>query len=828
MNRESGDLKAPPTPEPATAHALRVLELPRVLEAVARRAGGDLAREEIIHRTPRTDPVRVREELARVSEAMDLLAALPAWGPPVPPDARGALRRMETVGSVLDPEELLVLQHLLLASDELHRVLSDPPAPLDRLGLVRDRLVRRPEMVRQLEKTVDASGAILDSASPDLVRIRRRLDGARSRVVRQLEEVLRGLSDRVRVPDASVTIRSGRYVIPVRREGRSEVGGVIHGESGTGATLFVEPPVALRMTNEILELEREERIEIRRILREWTERLRPDGVAISGSLEALVDFDSLWARARTARDWEAEIPEVVGGAGEDDLRIRDGRHPLLLEQLLGGEGELDAVVPFFLELSPDERAMVVSGPNTGGKTVLLKAIGLLPTLAQCGVVPPVGPGTRLPVFRRVLADIGDEQSIEQSLSTFAAHLANAREILEGASPGTLVLMDEMGTGTDPSEGAALARAILEVLVERGARTVVTSHLGALKRLDEEGSGIVNASLRFDPDRIEPTYELLKGRPGRSYGLAIARRLGIPEPVLARAEALVDEGELEMEGLLESLEARERDLRRALGDARMARDEAERLRQEAREREEELSRRERGSEAEARTEARRILLEAREEVEEAIRQVRGSAGGASEGVADEVARAARRRVEEAARTQAERAREVRSTRPDGTGEDARARGGLVEGARVKLRSGGSRGRVTAVEGNRISVEVGGLRLQLSASDVEVVSDPGSGDGSSGRRVSSGGGASRTQWSEVETGLEADLRGLRVDELDLALGRALDGAVVSGRDELRIIHGKGTGALRARVRELLDQDPRVSEARSGRPGEGGAGVTVVRFR
>lgn len=816
------------TADTAEEHALRVLELPRVLEAVARRASSSLAREEILARRPCSRPAVVRRELQRVRLVMDLRAASPEAGAPAPPDARGALRRLGTSGAVLEPEELRTVRALLEASGALLSLLSGPPVPLGPLELLRDRLVRRSDLVRELGKTVDASGAILDSASPELARIRRRLDGARSRVVQKLEDVLRGLPDRIRVTDASVTIRSGRYVIPVRREGRSEVGGVIHGESGTGATLFVEPPVALRMTNEILELEREERIESRRILRDWTGRLRPDAATLEGVLEALVDFDSLWARGRTAEEWDAAVPEVVDGDEEAGMTVCGGRHPLLLEQELAGTGEVGGVVPFFLELDSDERAMVVSGPNTGGKTVLLKALGLLPVLAQCGIVPPVGEGSRFPVFRRVLADIGDEQSIEQSLSTFSAHLANARDILDGASPGTLVLMDEMGTGTDPVEGAALARAILEVLVRRGARTFVTSHLGALKRLDEEGSGIVNASLRFDPDRIEPTFELLKGRPGRSYGLAIARRLGIPEDVLERAESLVGDAELEMEGLLEKLEARERDLARALDEARGAREEAERLRLEAKEREAALRRREKGAEAEARDEARRILLEARDEVERAIRQVRDTAGPSGDGLGEEAARAARRRVEEAARAQADAARDARRQREGASGADAEP-AKLPVGARVKLRSSGTRGRVTAREGERVTVEVGGLRLQLSPSDVEPVTEStesaASSSAASAPRATSGG---TTSWTEVETGLEADLRGLRVDEVGLALGRALDGAVVSGRHELRIIHGKGTGALRARVRELLREDPRVEEARTGRPGEGGAGVTVVRFR
>ena len=833
------------------AHALAVLEFHSLLERVAARAGSELGKEAVLALRPSTELPWIRRELERVQEAVRLGEAAPAWAPSTVPDARSPLRILEMDGGVLDPTGLLLLATLLRSSADLRTGLDpqpDPsgvePPPLPHLGRLRERLPEYPELLGRIDAIVESDGSVRDSASSTLRQIRRRLREARARLVQRLERYLDSLPDRIRVPDASISIRDGRYVVPIRREGKSAVGGVIHGESATGATLFVEPPLALRLMNEMQELERDEEREILRILKEISGRLRAVRWEMEDGLGALVDFDTLWARARSARAWGGELPDVVP-SDDGILRVLGGRHPLLLEQALEESAPLgpgpsgnpspsgnpgpsgnptsqdrrSSVVPFDLELDPPERALVVSGPNTGGKTVFLKTMGLVHLLAQSGIIPPVGRGTRLPLLRDVFADIGDEQSIAESLSTFSAHMTNAIRILDGAGPGTLVLMDEMGTGTDPAEGAALARSILETLVERGARAVVTSHLGSMKRLDVEGSGIVNASLLFDAGRIAPTYQLQKGRPGRSYGLAIARRLGLPEPVLARAESHVDSGELEVETLLATLEEKEKELDRALGDARASRERAQRMEEEVELRETRLVQREESAEARARDDARRLLLDARQEVEEAIAQVRRAGEAASRDQAlDHAERQARRRVEEAAQRQRQRRPEPRRTRRTRTPD-------LAPGDPVRLVGSGSPGTVQEVEGDRVTVEVSGMRLQVSAGKLERIK------ASTAKKSSPAGSVpSRGGWTgpEVEARPEADLRGLRVDEVELELGRALDAAIMAGLPEIRIIHGKGTGAVKARVQELLRREGRVPEFRPGLLGEGGGGVTVVRLQ
>lgn len=838
-------------------HALEVLEFPRVLERVASRASSPMGREAVLALSPSVDAHDVRRELARVSETMRFMADREEWAPPAIPDARAGLRRLGIEGSVLEGRELAALGTLLASARLLREGFGREGKSYLLLSGLRDRLHVDRERETAVQRAVDPDGHVLDDASRALRGIRGKIRQVNGRIVEQLEAYLRTLSDRIVVADASVTIRNGRYVIPIRREGRREVGGVVHGESGTGATLFIEPPLAIRLANDLQELEREEAQEVHRILRDFTDGFHPLVDLLAGSQAALVDFDSLYARARTARSWRGLAPEVLP-VGSGEIVIAQGRHPLLLEQ------ESFRVVPFDLVLESGERALVVSGPNTGGKSVFLKAIGLISALAQSGIVPPVETGTRLPVFTGIFADIGDEQSIAESLSTFSAHLTNAKEIVEGAGPGSLVLMDEMGTGTDPTEGAALARAILEFLVERQALSVVTSHLGALKRLDRLGSGIVNASLQFDPDRLEPTYLLQKGRPGRSYGLAIARRLGFPAAVLDRAETHMPRDEVSVEELLGKLERKEKELETLVRTMESERDEAVRLRAELDAREGDLAERERTAERKSREEAAQRLLDAREEVERAIREVRNSGDDDVEGSLDERERRARQRVERAVREQRQGTggRSGGSGSPGTRGKAAAAGAdaphvtdGLVrEGDRVRVLGSGARGTVLEVRDDRVTVEASGLRMRLSLDDITPVeggspgekadreeksrsrasrgsrassgaSASGVGRAPNGGRASAGSRASSGSPVETEVTLEADLRGLRVDELDHALHRALDNAIVGGMPELRIIHGKGTGALRARVKELLREDSRIRDFRPGGAGEGGAGVTVV---
>ncbi|HMU62990.1 MAG TPA: hypothetical protein PKA66_14500, partial [Gemmatimonadales bacterium] len=393
-------------------------------------------------------------------------------------------------------------------------------------------------------------GQLLDGASPALAAARREVQSARARLIKKLETILRAAEGS---GDAGVTVRGGRYVIPVRRDARQRPAGIVHDESASHGTLFLEPTDAIELGNALREAESAEDRERLRVLRDLTEMLRPAWGDLRDGAEMCIRLDDLSARARYAAAVEGFRPEML--AAPAALAVVNGRHPLLL-----AAGE--AVVPFDLALDATECTLVVSGPNTGGKTVLLKAVGLIAALAQSGIIPPLGAASQLPVFTRFFADIGDHQSLAANLSTFSAHLAALRTILTDADAATLVLLDEIGSGTDPAEGAALAAAALLSLTRRGTMTLATTHLGALKTLPERDPGIVNASLQFDAETIRPTYRFEKGVPGRSYGLAIASRLGIDPAVLAEAEADVPRAARTLDALLADAERRSRALEAA--------------------------------------------------------------------------------------------------------------------------------------------------------------------------------------------------------------------------------------------------------------------------
>jgi DNA mismatch repair protein MutS2 len=800
-------------------HALDVLQFPEALAVVAGHASSTLGAEAVRALLPSDSLAEVIDELRRVDQMLGLLLRAADWAVPTIPDVRRALRRLHIEGSSLEGTELRDAGELMRSVHDVRRVLHMHREHFPLIAELVERLHRFEAEEEVIRRAIDSSGAVRDDASRELARLRREIRGARSRIVAQLEQYITTLPARIQVPDASVTVREGRFVVPIRRGGRGEVGGIVHDESATGHTLFIEPPVALELMNRLRELELAETREVLRILRELTAQLRPRADELDDSFETLITVDTLVARARYALQNNGRRPEMLP-AGTRELRVNRGFHPLLLAA--GAD-----VVPFDLTMEGVERTLLVSGPNTGGKTVLLKALGLIAALAQAGIIPPVAENTRLPLFTDFFADIGDEQSIEASLSTFSAHLRNLREVLENAGGESLALIDEIGSGTDPVEGGALAQAILLDLTERGTLTVATTHLGQLKELATEHAGVVNASLQFDAVELQPTYRLLKGVPGRSYGLAIARRLGLPAALLERAESLMPTAEREAGHLLEELERKERELDEALLDASNARQRALNAERDLEERATVLRAREKSAERRARQQARDLLLQAREEVEATIRELRAQAAERDAALQDAAAergaapavpeaevtfREARRRIEEKARRQAERL--------PGEGAAAGSGGAVVEvGGRVRIQTTGGTGTVVELRDGKAVVETGGLRMQVAVSALE----PLAGAAAKAPPRSHGG------WTgpERDASTEVDLRGLRAEEVRGVLEPALDAAFLADLPSLRIIHGKGTGALREVVTESLKADRRVGSFRPGGLGEGGTGVTVVEF-
>jgi len=728
------------------------------------------------------------------------------------PDVARSLARLRVADTALPAPELLAVLVLLRSSRRTSETLRDPKRPAVAtavLAPITDHLVSAKQDEAALERILADDGSVRDDASPQLRRIRRELRGAEAELVRLLERLMSKLESHQQVPDMSVTVRNGRYVIPIRREARGAVGGIVHDTSGSGATLFVEPPAAVEEGNRIRELEIEEVREVDRILLEATDRIRPLHDDLIASLEALVLLDSLYGRARYAIRYECAHAALAIPA--EGFSVKNGRHPLLLAQGIN-------VVPFDLEMLPDERTLLVSGPNTGGKTVLLKSIALISALVQSGVPAPVAAGSRVAVFDNVFADIGDEQSIEASLSTFSAHLKNLGEILVAASSESLVLVDELGSGTDPIEGAALGGAILEDLTRRGALTIATTHLGALKELATEVPGVVNASLQFDAAALAPTYRLIKGVPGRSYGISIARRLGLRTDVLDRAEERVPKGERDVNRLLADLEVREAELTTRERDVRLAQESAQARAHRVAEREQRVKTREREIERESRAGARRYLLDARAEIEKTIRELREA--GAAE--LDEQARLARQGVERLASEQGDALAELeRASSRNASDADANeADGEPNDGDLVEITTLGDRlARVIERRDQEAIVAVGGVKmtLPLSALKRSLKQEPKQRDVI----------PIMGDLPDEYVAREIDLRGQRVNDIDDVVMQALDAAVRADLKALRIIHGKGTGALRARVAEMLRKDTRVKTFRLGAWNEGGAGVTVAEF-
>jgi len=788
-------------PGEATEDALEDLEFGLVLDQVAAHAAGELGAASVRARRPAADLEWIRAELALVEQAAGLFRVRLGIVPEPVPDLTQPLGRLRVEGSVLEIADLLALRRSLIAarlvSGELKRVEKDAPLVA---GLNRPLPSRSIE--RRLETSFDPDGYLLDTASPGLAAARKEVRAARERLIKRLEALLR-TTEGAAAGDSSVTVRNGRYVIPLRRDARQRPGGIVHDESASGSTLFVEPAETIELGNALRAAEAAEDRETLKVLRELTALLRPELEIIREAHAMTVAVDDLVARARYATAVAGEKPALQEpGTG---LVIRNGRHPLLV----AGE-----VVSFELELESPERTLLISGPNTGGKTVLLKAVGLISALAQSGVIPPVGPGTRLPVFQRFFADIGDRQSIAASLSTFSAHVQALRRILQEADSASLILLDEIGSGTDPAEGAALAGAALVSLTRRGAITLASTHLGTLKQLAAALPGVVNGSLEFDAASLSPTYRFLKGVPGRSYGLAIARRLGVPADVLNEAEAQIPDAERHLDAVLATLERRERELgdRESALEARASGLEAlaARLAQESAaqvERDAELTRQEREAEKQARKEAKSYLMDARRRVEAAISGVQSSAAE------EAAAREARRMVEEGIQAESRALRKAeaqeRTDRPKPI---------IVAGQRVQVGQGGI-GTVQEVRPDgKLTVMVGSVRM---------VVDPSAVTPAAAQPKARSTTEARPTHPSASTSSEIDLRGMTGDEAETATLAAVDAAFSADRPYLRIIHGMGTGVVRERVRRVVSSDRRIKAFGNAPANQGGTGVTIVEF-
>lgn len=779
-------------------------------------AQGAVGRERLAALAPEPNRARVERLLAQTAELQEALRV----DDPLPltpaPDVRPALRRAQPRGAVLEAEELaevLVLLGTMRRAQAYFRARRERYPETARLALQ----IEPPEDLEQhLARVVDPRGQVRDDASPELARLTREIARAQEQLRVALLAALREAARHGYAAEEQPTIRAGRAVIPVRAEAKRKVQGFVHDVSGSGQTVYIEPAAVLDLNNRVRELELARAHEVRRLLQAATAHLRARLPEVEAGLDVLARLDALAARARLANELDALPPDLND---EGLVRIVRGRNPALLLHVRREAAETGrpprTVVPLDLELSDAVRTLVVTGPNAGGKSVALKTVGLFALMVACGLPVPAAPGTSLPLVERLFVDLGDQQSLEQDLSTFTSRLANLRRMLAEADARSLVLIDEAGTGTDPAEGGALAQAALAALTRRGARTVATTHHGALKAFAHETPHVENASMEFDQATLTPTYVFRMGVPGSSYAFEIAERVGLDAEVLAEARALVGTQKARLEDLIATFEARTQALEAELRAARAARAEAEAARQAFEARERDLRARTRAIEAEALAEAERLLAEANARVERTIREIREAEAER------ERTRAARERLERTREKVAKRRRALE--RREVPSEPESASGPVRVGDRVRLGDEGAVGEVVELAGEEAVVALGPMRARVPLGRLRKVGGP-----APARRERRASPPPVAAMPALAARRRVDVRGRRAEEAVAAVERLLDDAVVAHLPTVEVLHGKGTGALREAVRAYLAQRPDVATFDDAPWNEGGSGVTVVTLR
>jgi len=782
--------------------SLSLLEFPAIRARLAAATSFPPGRRLAEALEPSSDPVVVTRGLDETDQARDFLEERPGAGIGAARDIGPAIDRAVR-GGRLDPAQFLEIAETLDATARLATVLADERRPLLR-DLGRE-LHALPALRSTLARSFDPVGELLDTASPRLGGLRSAVRVAYDRLRRRLDALVGSeLGNALQEP--IITLRNGRYVVPVKSEARSRVKGIVHDASGSGQTLFIEPLVAVELGNAWREAQVAEAEEVARILDELSAFVAANADPLRETLDALARFDLWAAKASLAAEMRATRAET---GDRPEAVLLSARHP----------GLTGRIVPIDIRLGDGYTALVVTGPNTGGKTVTLRTLGLLSLMHQAGLHIPAEAGSRLPIWRDVFADIGDEQSIAQSLSTFSGHLRSIIRIVEAAGPATLVLLDELGAGTDPTEGSALAQALLDHFIRAGALVAATTHYAELKAYAHTTAGARNAAVEFDLETLSPTYRLTIGLPGGSQAFAIAERLGLPEEIVDDARSRLSESQRSFEATLASIKATEGETSEALDRARSAELRAiealhaaqEERRRARRERDEAVSA--------ARAEADRIVDDLRTEVRTTREGLERETVTAS-ALDDAVARA-ERELERLPAGEPVPIPEVVETRQWRLGERARSV------------TGGWEGRIAALErgGKRATLEAGGMRVTVDTDDLvpslpDAGSDRGSNGSGSGSDPSSNAAELRLDRAR-SVASSLDLRGARVDEALEALNRYLDDAGLAGLDKVLIIHGMGTGAVRDAVRSAAASHPLVKSLRPGQRGEGGDGATIVEF-
>jgi DNA mismatch repair protein MutS2 len=805
---------------PSDRFSLATLEFDGVLAILAALLSGPISEARLGELAPSTDLDRIRVDLTRVGEARKYAAENSRPGFASLGDPQPVFEKLAIEGLSCESLEILALTALARSAQTLRTAFS----AYFRLDQLASGLPDFRNLLGELEGKIAPDGSVESSASPELGHVRRSIERLRHEIQITIQRLLSRLSRAGVAQDEIITVRNDRLVIPIRADEKRRVDGVVHGMSASGATLYLEPLETVPLNNELVEMEDRELAEVRRILGELTERLRDRRTDLVLAASILAEIDLVFAKAEFARLYDCCLPELAPGG---PLELQEARHPLLEKALRASNRK---PVPLTLHLDSDQTVLVISGPNTGGKTVVLKTIGLSALMAQSGLpVPAVI--ARLPVFGRVLADIGDLQSIEASLSTFSAHISNIRRMAEAAGPGDLVLADELGGSTDPEEGAALAVAILEHFRARGALAVVTTHASRLKNYAAETPGAVNAAMEFNDRTLESTYRLLVGLPGKSSGLSVAERLGLPRSIVERARSLVAPEEREVSALVETLHRERSAMERKLRESEVARIEIERRRNEL--------------EQQYQAERRARLQELSRRLEEALKRESRRWESTLDEIRSEIkTQAARSLTLSQSRSQFKRleqklerlpgaiANEARDTwkrevaevvGPDEVAESeapAAIAGPPRPGDTVQVEGLPAPGTVIAVAAAGIDVEVGRLHMKVDPARVRVLLRK--------RAAPSGSTGAGPVVSRVEVPAEINVIGQTAEEAREQVDAFLDQAFVARRFRLRVVHGHGKGILRRTLHEMFGSHPHVEKFYAAPQNEGGTGATIVELK
>ncbi len=784
--------------------SFKTLEFEKILERLRDCATSNFGKELATKLEPADDFETVRENLSLTTEAVKIFAVS---APPLGGfrDVRETFKKIK-IGSAAAADELLDVLSTMYTMRQVKIFFKETEVDAPQLKSRATEIEILGNLERQLDNAIDEHGNVRDTASSELQKIRRDLRAAQSRIKNEIFNILHDSGKQKFFQDAIVTMRGDRYVLPVKLEYKSQFPGIVHDQSATGATVFIEPLAVVNLNNSVKELEAAERHEVMRILRGLSDAVRKNLDALTANIKILADVDLLFAKAKLARDLNATEPQL-----ENFTDLQAARHPLINPA---------EVVPVDIRLGENFSMLLVTGPNTGGKTVSMKTLGLLALMTQAGLYIPAAGGSRIAVFTNIFADIGDEQSIEQSLSTFSAHMTKIVTILDDVTATDLVLLDEIGAGTDPDEGAALAMSILERLLQIGASTIATTHYSELKTFAYSTDGIENASVEFDSETLRPTYRLLIGIPGASNAFAVSQRLGLPQSLILRAKQLITADHANFEKIISELESQRMIFEQRNAEIFERQQQVLKHEKKISEMRDEIAKTKGDIIRKAKEKSAAMVRETKREAEEIIAALKEQFDDAGIKKRRQVIQQAREKIREA---EIDSSTGIIAEKFVGTRINKK---NLLVGDTVYIKPLDQKGTVLAIDDDALSVQIGAMRTTVKISACRFVSHN---QENFSPPVTNQNRDSLGLLQKISTATRSlDIRGMAVDEAEIVCGKFIDDAQLSGLKKILIIHGKGTGALRRGVHDFLRTNNSVADFQFADQDEGGTGATLVTIR